>query len=182
MNSSTKSRALRAAAKLAVGVSFGACGRPEIAALPPEREYDAAQPVEALAGNVIVADAATPTAMPDSSVVASTNGPRGGRCTLAKVDGGVTEGAVNCCLQLTAIKMPADAGAGVNMVTVKSDPAVYGCCKAIYESGGSTMVGYVYGPQQWPLSACQACANAIGSRSSCTPWGPAVPPAMVEMV
>ncbi len=176
MNSSTKTRALRAAAKLAVGVSFGACGGAEMTALSPDAGgYDAKQSLDASADNFSVL---TDGAVADSNVLLAD----GGWCTLTKMDGGLTDDAVNCCLQLTTDNTPPDAGWSFDAGAFKSDPSLKGCCQALYETGGSNMVNYVYGPKKWGANTCQACADAIGQPSACTPWGPAVPPAMLEIV
>lgn len=164
MDASTRRRALRAAAKLAVGVTFGACGG-EIAAMSADAG-DARKYGGRADGSSAVAEASTASL-----------------CSLNDTTdaGTLTSEAVDCCLALTTAATPADAGWSFDAGAFKSDPSLLGCCQALHDKSGQSLVGLVYGPKKWQTNTCQACADAIGQPSACTPWGPPVPPAMLEV-
>ncbi len=171
MNASTRNRALRAAARLAVGVTFGACGGAEITAIVPldsgldARKFDGSSERDSAINNDI-----------DAATVNTTDA---GWCSIAFQDAGtITPEAKQCCLALTVANSPADAGFSFDPSLFKSDPSVKACCKALYDGSGSSLVMLVYGPDKWPAATCNACADAIEQPSACTPWGPPVPPAM----
>jgi hypothetical protein len=168
MDANTKQRALRAAARLAMGVSFAGCGGIADVVPPPTD----ASGVDTKADSTTAQGDAQPPP-PDSSYVDV------GSCDLnAKdADGGLTTAAVTCCLQLTEA-----SSSGIDAGEFVTDPSLSGCCQALYDMGNNNLVTYVYGPDKWPQATCQACADAINHSIACTPWGPPVPPAMLEVV
>jgi len=166
MDSSTRERALRAAARLAVGVSFGACGGAELTA---NGALDSG-----LDARLVGYDASVATS--DSSTTSTTDA---GWCSLSFEDGGaITPEAKQCCLALTVNSSPVDAGFSFDAGNFRSDPSIKACCQALYSGSGNTLTGLAYGPDHWPIPTCQACADAIDQPVACTPWGPPVPPAM----
>lgn len=87
-------------------------------------------------------------------------------------DAGISESSVACCLALTESVTPDSGGFDV-------DPS--GCCHALYEKGHHSLVSFAYGPSHhWRYDTCGSCAKLVGDPVACTPWGPPVPPAMLE--
>jgi hypothetical protein len=158
MNDSTRSRALRAAAKLATAVALTGCGG-----------LQSAESTQTDSG-AISADS--------SPRASSTSTPA---CSLTtNADGGLLASEVQCCLDLTSAQSPTDGDASA----WRADPSLSGCCHGLAQSFGLIAIEYEdAGGRAWSDEACQSCAETIGTPSACTPWGPPVPPAMPsEMV
>jgi hypothetical protein len=189
MTASTRARALRAAAKLVVGVSWcGACG----GTLGTRAEGDAgssapAGDADTLRGDALAGAESGTGAAPrmEASVDLPLNEASADSaladaplaCALTRdADGGLTGQAVDCCFALTLSMLP-DSGFSIDAGSWKSDPSLLGCCSALNASGW--LAAPAYASKHWSQSACQACAQTIGvNGTQCIPWGPPVPPSM----
>lgn len=171
MDALTRRRALSAAAKVAFSFTFigagsavTACG----AAAPDDRTAsNDDQSDDALRGARDAGKANAPhhcneaaDAAPDANAAPVCSLPAGGG------DAGPSDEAISCCVDLVSSRVAADGG---------SDPSIAACCKAMgasYWSGG----GWQNPNEMAALNSC--CAFGDIPQSTCTPWGPPMPPRM----
>jgi hypothetical protein len=172
MKPSTKEQALRFAAKVALGAAVTGCGggTANVAIV----HVDAAGADD---GGSSLEDASAPR---DSAVDAVVTTDAGPTCALTSdADGGLAPSAIDCCLSITTASAPPAGTATPDGGPFASSSGLVSCCKALAASAPLTT--YVYGPKNWPTAACMACAEVLGDRLACTPWGPPMPPAMPEV-
>ena len=185
MDPSTRRRALRQAAKIAMGAAFVGCasnvgpqGQPDVASDMAPGPVDGSQQTLDAMDTI---DAIEVASIDSTSVDTSTDAALA--CNLTQSgDGGLTQGALSCCFALTDLATP-EAGTPQSLaMSWASDPSLSGCCNGIYVTSGGNMAGYAYGgnPPPWQVEPCMTCAIVVGVPSACTPWGPPVPPAMPE--
>ncbi|CAN5676323.1 hypothetical protein BH09MYX1_BH09MYX1_35590 [soil metagenome] len=161
MDASIRRRALRQAAKMALGAAFVGCG-----------------------GAIATANDGGPSPTPGPSDDASRDGshdvapPSQLSCEVPKGDASFAEKDKTCCFDLVA---KASAGFFEHGHVVFTDPSVVGCCAALHAAVNGSMVGYVYGTDpRMTAEQCQSCADTVGDPIACTPWGPPMPPEMVS--
>lgn len=163
MNAETRKLALRQAAKMVLGAAFVGCGGaiaaeavPDGAPAPRGGGYDAA------------------VAVPKDAGLACNLTPEG--------DSGITESSVACCFALTESATPDAGGFDFDPAPWAANPSLSGCCNALYEKGHQNLAAFAYGKEpHWRYDTCDICAKVVGNPSACTPWGPPVPPAMLEV-
>jgi len=174
MDALTRRRALSAAAKVAfsftfigAGTAVTACGAGSLDdrtagnddqtddALHRARDAGKAQAPHACNG---AADAAA-----DAPVDAST----GPVCALpAGGDAGPSDEAITCCVDLVGSRAAADGG---------SDPSIAACCQAI---GADYWKGNGFENQKETTALWACCGFGDIPQSTCSPWGPPMPPRM----
>jgi hypothetical protein len=190
MKASTMARALRAAARLAVGVSWcGACGgslgvQAEGDAEPAATRDGNAPPRDALAS--VAAETGTAPlqeadAKPSPKQAPADAAPLDAELACALTfdpDGGLAGSSVDCCMALTLSMLP-DSGASIDAGSWKADPSLASCCGALQASGFLSAPAYT--ARHWTEAACAACSQVTGVDGTlCIPWGPPVPPAMPD--
>jgi hypothetical protein len=197
MDAETRSRALRAARKVAFGAAFvgalpGCGGKVEVDSPPlaPSTNGAGASTVYPVpGGETAVVDAAVAeTAVVDAGVVGMAT-VDGLRC-LAEVQLGtgnppgtstpISDAQFACCTEYDnqRVASPADAGqAGA----ISSDPSFLNCCRAIIarmDTGAPLGENPNPAREACCFSGIVAPTSELWGHSFCAPWGPPVPPAM----
>jgi len=168
MERETRRLALRQAAKMVLGAAFVGCGGAMAAEAPPDAASDGRGAVDAK------------TAAHDAAAVSPKDA--GLACDLTPEDAGISESSVACCLALTESATPDAGGFDFDPSPWAADPSLSGCCHALYEKNDHNLVSFVYGQgSHWRYDTCGICAKLVGDPVACTPWGPPVPPAMLEV-
>jgi hypothetical protein len=180
--------ALRAAAKVSLGVLFFGCGSTAaVAPATPGLDTGPGLPPDDSTADASVADTAdasveatgdTLTATTDgdasSEVEPRPDAPLACLDWVTSIEAGVTPSAFDCCLKEVGVIVPESGFA--DAAVIGSDASMRNCCRALVAAveADTSLYGKVGTPV---ISAC--CTGlSYPTSSMCTPWGPPVPPSM----
>jgi hypothetical protein len=173
MRASTKSFALRAAAKAALSISAFSCGGATVTS-PTEDAGKTSAAMDLDSGTTSTTmreDAEAPPTMRDAgNTVVATDDPCPG---VPGGDAAVSENGFACCKSYLA---PAAGAAFGSLGVDASAPFAAACCSAVIRYVDVTDGAYTAAEALLP--GCCESQNPIPIGRACTPWGPPVPPAM----
>jgi hypothetical protein len=175
MKASTKTLALRAAAKAALSVSLAGCGGATLAHAADEATRDASPGPEDEGKDAMARDADLLLAdAHDGAMTASEPCP--GVSALA--DAAVSKGSFTCCVSYLS---PAGDAAFGSLATDAAAPASRACCDVVIRYVDQDPSETAYATAEALLPACCDARNPEPEGRACTPWGPPVPPSMPSL-
>lgn len=157
MKASTRSLALRAAAKAALSLSLAGCGGTLTHGQDPE--MGSSDMDSGPANHAVVAIGMPCTGLDGSA------------------DASVSAATLACCNAFLAPS--ADAAFGALAVDA-GEPGVIGCCSAIVAYVDHSRSVDAWASEEAVLPGCCQHVDPRPIGPACTPWGPPVPPAMPE--